>query len=62
MHMMMLFSLADAPTSDLYSLDTIIATMAANQLRYISQVAKKEPTVLERNLMAWEPRCMGWYV
>ncbi|KAF8060173.1 hypothetical protein FPV67DRAFT_333871 [Lyophyllum atratum] len=55
----LLFSLSDAPASDLYDLDTIIDTMANNQLRYVARVLNRSLTIPERNLIGWEPRCMG---
>ncbi|GLB44346.1 putative zinc finger mynd domain-containing protein 17 [Lyophyllum shimeji] len=59
LRMSLLFALVDEPTTDFYSLDTIIATMVANQERYLEQVLNRRLTIPERNLLGWEPRCLA---
>ncbi|KAF5378487.1 hypothetical protein D9615_007134 [Tricholomella constricta] len=59
LRMSLLFALSDEPSSDLYSLDTIIDTMVLNQARSLEQSLNRSLTIPERNLIGWEPRCMG---
>ncbi|KAF9468454.1 hypothetical protein BDZ94DRAFT_1246823 [Collybia nuda] len=54
-----IFSLADAPVSNLYDLNAIIETSVQNDLRALQGNIGRHLTVPERNLIAWEPRCMG---
>ncbi|RDB18193.1 putative protein MSS51, mitochondrial [Hypsizygus marmoreus] len=55
----LLLQLADAPATRLYDLDTVIGAMTVTQARYVQQVLGRPLTVPERNLMGWEPKCMG---
>ena len=55
-----LFALSDTPSSSLYDLDTIVITNAVNQMRFVERILGRPLTIAERNLMALEPRCLGW--
>nr|GAT60082.1 predicted protein [Mycena chlorophos] len=55
----LLFSLADAPTTDLNALHNMVEAHASNIQGAVQRSLKRELTIPERNLVGWEPRCMG---
>lgn len=56
----LLFSLADAPTTDLEILNMIVGTIVQNSLQSHQFCSKRTPTIAEQNLYCYEPRCMAW--
>jgi hypothetical protein len=56
----LLFSLAEAPATDLRMLNTIVATISQNSIQFHQLISTRAPAIAERNLYACEPRCMGW--
>ncbi|KAJ7036702.1 hypothetical protein C8F04DRAFT_1094133 [Mycena alexandri] len=52
------FSLPSEPTTDLNVLHNMTETHAANILGFCERSLQRQPNVLERNIVGWEPRCM----
>ncbi|KAJ7064326.1 hypothetical protein C8F01DRAFT_1130998 [Mycena amicta] len=55
----LLFSLSDAPTTDLNVLHNLTEAHASNMQGFSQRIIGRELTIPERNLVGWEPRCMG---
>ncbi|EEB88291.1 hypothetical protein MPER_13953, partial [Moniliophthora perniciosa FA553] len=54
----LLFSLSDKANSDINVMNEIAQATGGNELNLIT-VQKRDLTTPERNLMGWQPRCMG---
>ncbi|KAG6852908.1 hypothetical protein C0991_008251 [Blastosporella zonata] len=55
----MVETLQTAPYEDLKKLDAVTHSNLVIQLRYLRSSLKRDFNVSERNLIGWEPRCMG---
>src|SRR5271170_4328556 len=53
-------SLSDAPSTDIKFLDDLSAQQTQNKLRFLMLNIHKPLTIIQRNLVAFEPKCMGW--
>jgi hypothetical protein len=56
----LLFSLADAPATDLQMINMIVATIVQNSIQFHQLISKGSLSIAERNLYTCEPRCMAW--
>ncbi|KAJ7861464.1 hypothetical protein B0H14DRAFT_2742356 [Mycena olivaceomarginata] len=52
------FSLPSEPTTDLNVLHNMTEAHASNILSFCTRSLQRQPTITERNLVGWEPRCM----
>lgn len=55
----LMFSLADIPNK-LDDLNMFVDERAQNISRLCQFIMKRPPSVMERNLIGWEPRCQAW--
>lgn len=54
-------NLPTTPYRRLQMLDMDIHGVVSSQIRYLEGFLKRDLMIPERNMICWEPRCMGWY-
>lgn len=57
----LLVDLPNTPYQRPQVLDIDISAVVSSQICYLEVFLKRDLTVPERNMICWEPRCIGWY-
>lgn len=56
----LLFSLADSASKDINFINQLGDESLQNEMQFLTMGMRRPANVLERNLIGWEPKCIGW--